>query len=331
MKSKNLKTVNVLESMTKYKTFSRYNKILEKNFKNNSLKSLVHNLKHPKVFIRPKFLEEFNKKYPIENQELSKIDLEMRTRNFTELLATKKRKIKKTIDPWTKSIHEVEVPDSGPDPLRYTPNYKSVFKTIPSHKFSPLRIKNDNINQTKELNHLTQTTQNTLYNNKFNDTISISTKNNDEIPSKTLPSISTISLINSRNNHAYKFGNYIPRKERKKSYNTKISYIEPVNHIAEQQKRTTIDFRRMIDRANKSILINRASLHIPTSYYYDPNYNSIDKKTKTILFNHKKIIDENIKSNKFLIHKLWTSYNVTKGYKLIDNDKLKKDVSLDID
>ena len=181
------------------------------------------------------------------------------------------------------------------------------------------------------MNHLAQTTQNTLYNNKFNDTISISTKNNDEIPSKTLPSISTISLINSRNNHAYKFGNYIPRKERKKSYNTKISYIEPVNHIAEQQKRTTIDFRRMIDRANKSILINRASLHIPTSYYYDPNYNSIDKKTKTILFNHKKIIDENIKSNKFLIHKLWTSYNVTKGYKLIDNDKLKKDVSLDID
>lgn len=55
------------------------------------------------------------------------------------------------------------------------------------------------------------------------------------------------------------------------------------------------------------------------------------KKQKLFYSNHKKIIDENIKSNKFLIHKLWTSYNVTKGYKLIDNDELKKDVSLDID
>ena len=51
MKSKNLKTVNVLESMTKYKTFSRYNKILEKNFKNNSLKSLVHNFSI--ILLRP--------------------------------------------------------------------------------------------------------------------------------------------------------------------------------------------------------------------------------------------------------------------------------------
>ena len=64
--------------------------------------------------------------------------------------------------------------------------------------------------------------------------------------------------------------------------------------------------------------------------YFNPKYNYVDQKPKQILFTHKKIIDENKKSNKFLIHKLWTSYNVTRQYKLIDNDKLKKDVSLDI-
>ena len=320
------KTINILDSMTKYKTLSRYDRTLANTFKDYSLKTLVNNLQHQRKFVRPKFLEEFNKKYPIENGNLTKNDIEMRTRNFSRLLAQKKKKQKTYIDDWSRGSNGIKIYVPGPDPLRYTPNYKSVFKNAPSYKFSPLIIKNNNIQKNLELNKISKTAKNTLY-NPFNQMIS--TKNNDKIPSKTLPSISTISLVNARNNHAYKFGNYIPRKERITEYNNIISYIEPHNYKTDKKKRKTIDFRKMIDRT-KSVLINEASLKVPSSSYYNPKYDYIDKKAAQTLFTHKNIIEENKKSNKYLIHKLWTSYNVSKQYKLIDNDKLKKEVSLDL-
>ena len=327
MKAVDFKTINTFESMTKYKTFSRYDKNLAKTFKDNSLKTLVHNLKHQRKFIRPKFLEEFNQKYPIENQELTKTDLERKARKFSKLLAEKKKKIIITISPWSKSIHGIKFFEQGPDPSRYSPNYKSVFKNAPSHKFAPLKIKNNNNNKNDDLEKLSQTTQNKLF-NLFNKMKSKKTNNNN-LPSKTLPSISTINLINKRNNHAYKFGNYTPRKELTINCSSIVSYIEPHNYKNDKNERKTIDFKRMVDRT-KSILINEASLEMPPSYYYNPKYNYVDQKPKQILFTHKKIIDENKKSNKFLIHKLWTSYNVTKYYQLVDNDKLKKDICLDI-
>ena len=321
MKLFDFKTINALDSITKYKTFSRYDKVLEKNFKDNSLKTLVHNLKHKRQFIRPKFLEEFNKKYPLETQELTKTDIEMKSRNFSKLLEEKKKKKIINIEPWSQSLHVFKICEQGPDPMRYTPNYKSVFKTAPSHKFAPLRIKNNNINKNRKLSQLTHKTKNNLYslfNNKKHQ------KNVDNIPSKTLPSISTISLINKRNNHAYKFGNYIPRKGITIDYSSDIvSYIEPNNYLTDTIKRRTIDFKKMVDRT-KSVLVNESSLEIPTFNNYHPKYDYIDQKITPILFTHKNIIDENKKSNKFLIHKLWTSFNVTRQYKLVDNDKLKK-------
>lgn len=325
MSTVDYKTLNTLDSISKYKTFSRCDRILEDTFKDNSLKTLVHNLKHEKKFIRPKFLEEFNKKYPIENGNLTKNDLEMRTRNFSRLLAQKKKKKKKIIEDWSKGNDRIKFFDEGPNPMRYTPNYQSIFKNIPSHKFSPLKIKNNHNIQNFELNKIPKTVQNTLY-NPFNKTITA--KNNDDIPSKTLPSISTISLVNARNNHAYKFGNYIPRKENTIGYNNILTYIEPHNYKTDKTKRKTVDFKNMVDRT-KSVLINEAALKIPPFSYYNPKYDFIEKREAQTLFTHKNIIEANKKSNKFLIHKLWISYNVSKQYKLIDNDKLKKDVSLD--
>ena len=318
------KTINVLDSMTKYKTFSHYDKVLSKTFKDKSLKTLVYNLQNQKKFVRPKFLEEFNKKYPIENQDLTKLELEKKSRNFSEFLNKKKKKKKIIIDDWSKGNYGLHICEPGPDPMRYTPNYKSVLKTIPSHKFSPLVTKN-NHNRNIKINKISNTVQNTIY-NPFNKTIS---QKNNNIPSKTLPSISTISLINTRNNHAYKFGDYISRKEKTIGYNNILSYIEPLNYITDNKKRRGIDFKKMVERP-KSNLINEASLEVPPSGYYNPKYNYIDKKGAQTLFTHKFIIDQNKRSNKFLIHKLWTSYNVTKQYRLIDNDKLKKDIPLEI-
>ena len=290
MKLFDFKTVNDLDSMTKYKTFSRYDKALEKNFKDNSLKTLVNNLKHQRQFIKPKFLEEFNKKYPMENLELTDTEIEMKTTNFSKLLEARKKKPIINIEPWSQSMHVFKICEQSPDPMRYTPNYKSVFKTAPSHKFAPLRIKNNNINKNRKLSQVAQKTKNTLY-----------------------------SLLNK----AYKFGNYIPRKGITIDYSSDIvSYIEPNNYLTDTIKRRTIDFKKMVDRT-KSVLVNESSLEIPTFNNYHPKYDYIDQKITPILFTHKNIIDENKKSNKFLIHKLWTSFNVTRQYKLVDNDKIK--------
>ena len=144
MNSIDSKTINTFDAMTKYKTISHYDKVLNHRFQGLSLKNFVKAFKNQKPFIKPKFLEEFNKKYPLDNEELSKDDKEIKKRNFMNLLNKKKVKKNITIDAWSKSIRELKVYEQGPDPLRYTPNYQSIFKNSPKHKFSPLRnSKND--------------------------------------------------------------------------------------------------------------------------------------------------------------------------------------------
>ena len=315
------KTINILDSMTKYKTISHYDKVLEHQFKGNSLKSFVKTFKHQKKYIRPKFLEEFNKKYPLENEELSKNDKEIKRRNFMNLLDKRRSKKNITIDAWSKGLTSIKFHEPNPDPLRYTPNYKSIFKAAPSFKFSPLINTKDDTKLLLDMDHINKTSQNTLYNNAFNETISF---RNNSIPSKTLPSISNISLTNTINNHAFKFGDYIPRKSKLIEKSKIVSYIEPHDYKTDKNKKKVIDFRKMVDRT-KSILINYSNLSIPNFSYYNPKYDYVDKKSRQFLFNHKNIIDENKKSNKFLIHKLWTSFNVSRLYQLIDNDKLNKD------
>ena len=325
MNSVDSKTINTFDAMTKYKTISHYDKVLNHRFQGLSLKSFVKAFKNQKPFIKPKFLEEFNKKYPLDNEELSKDDKEIKKRNFMNLLNKKKVKKNITIDAWSKSIRELKVYEQGPDPLRYTPNYQSIFKNSPKHKFSPLRNSKNDIKKLLELNQKNKTIEKTAYNNLFIKTLS---NENNIIPTKTLPSISTISLTNTLNNHAFKFMNYMSRKSKTSEQSKIISYVEPHNYKTDANKRIVIDFRKMVDRT-KSMLINYHSLGVPPSSYYNPKYDYIDKKSKQYLFTHQKIIDENKKSNKFLIHKLWTSFNVPRQYQLIDNDKLKKDISLD--
>lgn len=144
---------------------------------------------------------------------------------------------------------------------------------------------------------------------------------------KTLPAIKNhINFLknpNDKNNHAYKFSDYTPRKDKKLEINERISYIEPHDYRIFDKKKV-MDFGKMEDRGKKSVLINYASLGVPSSIYYNPKYEYTDQRPTQILFTHQDIIDANKKSNKFRIHKLWTSYNVSLHYRLIDNDMLDK-------
>ena len=77
-------------------------------------------------------------------------------------------------------------------------------------------------------------------------------------------------------------------------------------------------------------MINYPSLENPSSYYYNPKYEYTETRPARTLFTHQDIIDANKKSSKFLIHKLWTSYNYHIRYQLIDNDKLNNNIFKDI-
>ena len=339
------KTLNTLDSMAKYKTYSKYNTVLEKKFKGYSLKSLIHTCKNPRQFVKVKFLEEFVKKHPYENEQYNEnMILNSKTKNFFNSLDKKIPK-KNVIDSWARKSSFNKLYEPAPDPFRYNPNYNSIFKNVPSCRISPPRVQLfKNIKKNKKKYNLIpkKKKKHKIINKTFDELTmeksrsserSRNIKNNDKI-SKTLPALKKhnyfLKNFNDKNNHAYRFSDYPPRKFKMLETSNIISYIEPHDYRNFDHKKV-MDFSKMKDRAKKSILINYASLGVPSSIYYNPKYEYTDHRPTQILFTHQNIIEANKKSNKYLIHKLWTSFNVGLRYQLIDNDKLNnhlKDINI---
>jgi len=350
------KTLNSLDLMTKYETYSKYSNVLEEKFKGFSLKSLVNTCKNPRIFVKPNFLEEFAKKYPHDNDQFIKeSNNNNKAKSFAESLIIKKQPKSPSIDPWTRSIRNTtKLYEPKPDPCWYNPNFHSIYKNIPCCIISPIRNKNKNlknrnrklqlINTPKE-NHKTQNNSvikknNNLYKsltieNDRNKPIDLKNYNNSDKVSQTLPAVKNNSNRNilknmnknDRNNHAFKFANYTPRKQNLVEHSDIVSYIEPHDYNANLKK--TFDFGKMQDR-EKSVMINYPNLEIPSSYYYNPKYEFTEARPARTLFTHQDIVDANKKSSKFKIHKLWTSYNYHLRYQLIDNDKLNNNIFKDI-
>lgn len=337
-----LKTLNSLDSMSKYKTYSKYNNILEKKFKGYSLKSLIRTCKNPRQYVKASFLEEFSKKYPYENEQyIDNSSLTSKTRNFFNTLNNKKKTQKKSVDSWARKSSYTKLYEPTPDPFRYNPNYNSILRNSPCCKIAPPREKSrinikktrNNRNKTNDLKYIEQA-KNRYINNTIdnfinkNEKLTLNSKSKKNI-SRTLPAVKSkkpfLIKTGNKNNHAFKFSDYVPRKEEKKEINNRISYIEPYDYSNFDQKKV-IDFGKMQDRGKKSIFINYESLSVPSGNYYNPKYQYTEHRPAQILFTHQDIIDSNKKSNKYLIHKLWTSYNVRLLYQLVDNDKLEKKV-----
>ena len=344
------KTLNSLDLMTKYETYSKYSNVLEEKFKGVSLKSLVKTCKNPRIFIKPNFLEEFAKKYPHENDQFIKeTNNNIKAKSFAESLTIKKQTKSPKIDAWSRSIRtNTKLYEPRPDPFRYNPNFDSISKNIPCCIISPIRNKDKNnlktrnkkiqlINTPKE-NHKTQNNSVIKNNNNIYKTLTIennrnkspdlkNNNNSSDKVSQTLPAVKNSNnrnilknmYKNDKNNHAFKFCNYTPRKQNLANHSDIVSYIEPHDYNTNLKK--TFDFGKMQDR-EKSVMINYPNLEIPSSYYYNPKYEYTETRPARTLFTHQDIINENKKSSKFLIHKLWTSYNYHIRYQLIDNDKL---------
>ena len=245
------------------------------------------------------------------------------------------------------------------DPFKYNPNYNSISKNIPSvrmilndkekkelkeikekerQKSSKLR-KNPKIGKIENLkakqiipkiktrneeSFITLLKEN---NKKFSRNNSSKKRELPSLPplynifeSKEKGKERALTLENDsqmRNNHALRFSKYISRKMdfNNKDHIDKISYLEPYDYL-NNKNNNSIDFRKMAYRKDKD-LINPYSLGIPSIYNYNPKYDLVEKKVFPVLFTP----HNDIKNTKqYLLRKLWSSYEVSSDYKLINKN-----------
>lgn len=355
------KLINTFENISQFDNFSKYNNILDHEFKDKSLKSFIVSLKHYKPKNRENFIEEFYKKYPYQFEEKKLIEDDETIfgrikssknpiKNENELESKKNKQMQFHFE--NKKI-EIE----GPDSLRYNPNYDSIFKKIPGFKMGYKKKENsknisgsnqhlidlNNIKMTElNKNSLKQKNASDSQNKLFKTNIKINNTNdkkNIKIKKDILLNLPPISFGNSKKNHdsskeryntiepKQNFINNVLRLKKYKSRNIK-SHKENNKNIMENLSynknlliNNIIDFGKMSSR-NDKYLINAYSLDVPSSEKYTPKYNFIEDNIKNIIFSR---FGENKVNKKFLLKKLISSYKVPTEYQFIDNEKLTKD------
>ena len=360
MVDKNL--VNTFESMKKFDNFSKYSSILEHEFRDRSLKSFIASLKHYKSREKKNFIAEFYKKYPYQLEAKEIIDDDEAL--FEQIIGTKdKIEIGKQLNTSNsrhdkyivenKKSQESEIPDS----LRYSPNYDSIFKKVPSFKIG-IDKKYISLNSKMKKNHISDLTnikvtkinKNSVKekisqddkNKLFKTNIKINNKADKNNKSKkniflNLPPIifggknfnlkndnslnkkyNTIDVENNLNNN-----NSNSIKYYQKNFNNKTENNKNINghhlHI-----NNAMDFKKMSSRNDKYI-INAYSLDVPSFEKYSPKYEFIESNVKNIKFSP---FGENKRDKKFLLKKILSSYKVPTEYQFIDNEKLLNDKDL---
>ena len=367
---KNSKTIHDLESIQKSTIYSKYGESLNRLFKSKSLKSLIHKLKNPKKFVFNEFIPT-QKKNEVRNKYFMKVhkdifstaDLESYKNNKNEEVQKLNIDMDKQIkrEKSNYKVHKSRRPPDLIDPFKYNPNYNSISKKIPSVRM----VLNDK--EIKELEKMRE--QQKSQNNKIKLlSMKQSKKENDEV--KIMPTLKgksrnqkgfitsisenkkqrinsskkmelppiynvpeqkeramTIENNNNKKNHVIRFNKYSARNinsNNKGKYN-KLSHLKPYNYIS--NKNNVIDFKKMASRKDKDLIYSN-SLSVPTFNNYNPKFNLVEKKSAQVCFSPHK---EQKFTKKYLLRKLWGSYEVGSEYKLINNDKLLdyKDINID--
>ena len=205
---KKIEILNSLNSISHSNSYSKYGNLVEKMHKHLSLKSLINKLKNPVKIAKSSFLERFNQKFPFESTTRGIQDEDFSEFNFfknrienknKELIIENKNKnnnnnkiiIKKKLNLFKvkPTIEYINL-----DPFKYSPNYNSIYKKVPSVKFySPskefleAKIKKNKIKINKNIlksnESEEQKNNNLLINKKNNDIID---NNKDENIKKSL-------------------------------------------------------------------------------------------------------------------------------------------------
>ena len=120
------------------------------------------------------------------------------------------------------------------------------------------------------------------------------------------------SMISPSNNpnKVYRFSDYTERKDTFKTTQIPIlTYLNPQNPL-DNVKQAMVSFNKMKKRNGNDIIINTNS---PAVCYYKPKYDFIlNNHQNTVPFKR----DVNI-SRKYLVKKMWGSYDVSTDYKFV--------------
>jgi hypothetical protein len=226
---KKLKMIKLFESIAKYDIYSKYNIVLEKKFKDRSLKSLVDSLKSLKRCEKVPFLEEFYKKHPYDFEDKKfddeNSDISLKVKEYTEKMERESEKEKeKELMKQQKAPNNLKSeircsfsskkyydPDY-PDPFKYHPNYDSIYKKVPSFKISPrkndikiLKKKNKDIYPSLKKNKIVvlyennSSEENKNKNNNLKNKIEFNKSNNASTNNKSNSKNLNLPLITSSN------------------------------------------------------------------------------------------------------------------------------------
>ena len=328
--------IKMLDSIPKFDTYSQYSSSLEKVFKDYSFKHLLkvlHEQKKPEIYsyfnVDEKVQETNNifqgydkqKKDDFENNLLNdEEENDIKVNNEKDNYMTEKKSWK-YLNTAVKKRYNPHL-----DPFRYNPNYNAIYKNIPCARISrPLKATNrDFLKKDIENPFLTEIGNKTMTqyigrNKKSNYSRNLNILENMKKrrgASKTEPN-------EDKQNHSIRFDKYVNRKDNTPRVNPKISYIEPYNYL--KVKNNSIDFNKMQSR-NEELFYNLNNFNGPSVGYYDLKYNCQDKKLRNLSFGNERRKEKN---KKFLLKKLWGSYDVKADYQLVDNNKLRNTHSID--
>jgi len=365
--SKRKEMIKLLDSISDFKTYSKYSCLLRIIFKNNCLEDLLSSLKNPKhidvydIFKNDVITEKKKGLVPINKEPTPKkgkkeLDLLHDTGEDIEEEKNKNEKITKYRGFNSMvNLRNLNKENVGLNPFKYEPNYNSIYKNVHSFKIvlhtskaknikTPkiknrnlnIKILNSDFNNDSSFNKKNQNKYKTLYSesSKFN-----SEKGQKNYNYQLFKTLSEISLqakkskkrlknIKFNFNHTRRFSKYTSRKANIYNMNKQLTYIEPNKYPSSKKDYKSIDFKKMVKRNSKDLL-NKQLLFNPASSYYSPKYDLIEQKPINVLFNKNDSID-NKKRKKFKLRKILSSYNVVKDYLMIDNDKLKRKINLNI-
>ena len=318
--------IQLLDSISSFNTYSKYSNLLSKIFKNNSIKGYVSSLKYSikdNQNYKKERKEIFSKKNKNKLTKKKELDLlndepEDEKNNENNKSIPKKENIFKTIV-YNKNITKE---NDFADPFKYEPNYNSIFKNvrtfkIVSHNTIPLKPKFTMSDYKKKAKIFDLKLE---YKSLSSDTTNFTNKK--ELKNKyykTLPKLNSFSTT-KKNFMKTKFNfNQTSKINSRNKNNLKLSYNNKKKCFSLDKNNIYIDFKKMKKRSSKHLIYKQILLN-PSFGYYNPNYNSIERKPMNIFFNITNTINKN--SKKFRLQKVMSSYNVVKEYLTIDNNKL---------
>lgn len=383
------KTVDILKSVPKMESFSKNYRKLNHIFKNRSLTDLISFLKRPPKKKIPFFMEDIQISNPKEEKNtdynaysppplLKKIEEEMKQSQLRKM---------KRIKIITKDSERTHVIPGMDNPFKYNPNYQSIYKNIPSFRFStlpfklfnsaekkrtfsslaksssvdkinglegtgtPKKSKDNTLNNSRSSNHkkfftdLNSPNEKTLKKNKTNlasiidphkinfsrnvNTLLPNISKNDSVINKSTLNKSSTSISNQneetsrkndKDNHIRRFSKYYSRKDHfiLKNQSKILSYIEPIDYSKTKVK--CVNFGKLTRR--KDVFINLHSNEVPPTCFYSPKYGLLEDRTRNVVFDTHMYKNDNHGRKRYLLEKLWRSYDAQIDYKLINGEKL---------